>query len=244
MNKIRNDLPDNYKKFFIKLQEYLDTDLYFYGSVNRNDYIHEKSDIDIAIFTDNEKSMMVKIQHFLNNNKNKYNKKLREKLEEKKNNNKKYNNEKNNENKNNENKNNENKNNENKNNDKNNDKNNENNENNDENDENNIRFDKIIWKLYGQIIYGYKIKCNKYIDINCEIAVYNNNFKEILLKDFYPIIPNYIYVLLFILKTFYYNIPIIPTQIYTKCKRYIFNEIIAQKHDTIFYLLKNKVFRF
>ena len=65
MNKIRNDFPPDVKKFFNDLKNYLDTDLYFYGSVNRRDYVHNKSDIDIGIFTDNEYSMMTKIQHFL-----------------------------------------------------------------------------------------------------------------------------------------------------------------------------------
>ena len=54
MNNIRNDFPPDLKKFFYDLKNYLDTDLYFYGSVNRPDYVHDKSDIDIGIFTDNE----------------------------------------------------------------------------------------------------------------------------------------------------------------------------------------------
>ena len=65
MNKIRDDFPENIKDFFVNLQNYLDTDLYFYGSVNRSDYVHGKSDIDVAIFTDNEYSTITKLQHFL-----------------------------------------------------------------------------------------------------------------------------------------------------------------------------------
>lgn len=65
MNKIRNDFPPDLKKFFYDLQNYLDEDLYFYGSVNRSDYVHGKSDIDVAIFTDNEYSLMTKLQHYL-----------------------------------------------------------------------------------------------------------------------------------------------------------------------------------
>ena len=74
MNTIRDDFPNNVKKFFTKLQNYLDTELYFYGSVNRPDYVHGKSDIDVAIFTDNEKSIMVKIQHFLHLKSNSFDK--------------------------------------------------------------------------------------------------------------------------------------------------------------------------
>jgi len=51
MNKIRNDFPPNVKKFFVNLQNYLDTDLYFYGSVNSPDYVQGKSDIDVAWFS-------------------------------------------------------------------------------------------------------------------------------------------------------------------------------------------------
>ena len=115
MNKIRNDFPPDVKKFLNDLQNYLDTDLYFYGSVNRTDYVHDKSDIDIAIFTDNEYSTMTKLQHFLHVNRN--------------------------------------------------------------------AFDKIVWKLEGKMIYGYKIKCDKYINIKCEIAIYNSDFKDLLLTD-------------------------------------------------------------
>jgi hypothetical protein len=173
MNTIRDDFPDNVKQFFNKLQNYLDTDLYFYGSVNRPDYIPNKSDIDVAIFTDNEKSVMVKIQHFLHLKNN--------------------------------------------------------------------SFDKVVWKLRGKMIYGYKIKCEKYVNINCEIAVYNNDFKEILLDDMKSAnkLPQYIAFLLFILKTLHYTFPIISSKTYAEYKRYLFNDIMLQKKDTVFYLLKS-----
>ena len=62
---MRNKLPDNINKFFDDLTKYIDTKLYFFGSVQRNDYIHGSSDIDIDIFTDNIDSIINKIQHFL-----------------------------------------------------------------------------------------------------------------------------------------------------------------------------------
>ena len=65
MNAIRDDFPKDIKIFFKQLQNYLDTDIYFYGSVNRTDYVPGKSDIDVAIFTDNEYSVITKLQHFL-----------------------------------------------------------------------------------------------------------------------------------------------------------------------------------
>jgi len=172
MNTIRDDLPKDVKDFFKRLENYLDTDLYFYGSVNRPDYVHNKSDIDIAIFTDNEYSTITKLQHFLHVKRN--------------------------------------------------------------------AFDKVVWKLEGKMIYGYKIKCEKYIDIKCEIAIYNNTYKDILLPEIkqYNSVPPLVACLLFILKTLHYTFPIISQQTYATYKRYIFNEIMLQKRDTVFLLLK------
>lgn len=115
MNKIRDDFPDEVKKFFNRMKDYLDTDLYFYGSVVRADY-QNGSDIDIAVFTDNESSTITKLQCLLHAKRS--------------------------------------------------------------------EFDKVVWKLYDTIVYGFKIKCtsvpNVNVPINFEIAVYNNNFKDIL----------------------------------------------------------------
>ena len=172
MNKIRDDFPEDVKKFFKRLETYLDTELYFYGSVNRSDYVHGKSDIDTAIFTDNEYSVMNKLQHFLHVKRN--------------------------------------------------------------------AFDKIIWKINGKMVYGYKIKCEKYINVNCEIAIYNNDFKEILLDEIkqYNYIPFYISILLFILKLTHYTFPLISSKTYSKYKRIIFNDIMLNKKNTVFFLLK------
>jgi len=174
MNRIRNDFPPDIKKFFVNLQNYLDTDLYFYGSVNRPDYVHGKSDIDVAIFTDNEYSIMSKLQHFLHVSRN--------------------------------------------------------------------AFDKIVWKLEGTIIYGYKIKCDKYTNSKCEIAIYNNYFKEDVLNDItkYNKIPFHIAILLFILKMLYYTFPILSLTTYSTYKRYIFNTIMLNKQNTIFFLIKQR----
>jgi hypothetical protein len=176
MNKIRSDFPTNIKNFFINLQNYVDEDLYFYGSVNRPDYVHGKSDIDIAIFTDNEYSLMTKLQHFLHVKQN--------------------------------------------------------------------AFDKVVWKLQGKMIYGYKIKCAEHTDISsvdkCEIVVYNNDFKDTLLADMktYNTLPIHIGILLFILKTLYYTFPIISSKTYSEYKRLVFNKIMVNKTDTVFFLLK------
>ena len=50
MNTIhKNKLTDEEQKFVDGLSEYLDTDLYYYGSIQRNDYNAGESDIDILI---------------------------------------------------------------------------------------------------------------------------------------------------------------------------------------------------
>jgi predicted nucleotidyltransferase len=170
MNKIRDDMPENVKQFFTKLSHYLDTPLYFYGSVTRSDYVHGQSDIDVGIFTDNEYSTMSKLQHFLKVKKN--------------------------------------------------------------------DFEKLVWKLNGNMLYGFKIKCDNH-NMNCEIAIYNERYKDILLPEFRKntIVPWYALFLLYILKTFYYSIPLIPKKTYSKLKRLIFNELIEKK-ESAFLVLK------
>ena len=169
MNDIRQDLPENIKKFFKRMRYYLDTDLYFYGSVMRSDYVPEQSDIDVAIFTDNEYSVMSKLQHFLHVKRS--------------------------------------------------------------------DFDKVLWKLNGKMIYGYKIKVES---INSEIAIYNNEFKDIIIHDFnIPLINKTILttVLLYLLKLFYYTIPLLPLKKYDELKRYILNEMMVKK-ESVFFKLK------
>jgi len=172
MNNIRSDLPKKDKDFFYKLSDYLDTDLYFYGSVTRSDYIHKKSDIDVAIFTDNEYSMISKLQHFLHVKRD--------------------------------------------------------------------AFEKVVWKLHEKVLYGYKIKCGKYIDINCEIAIYNNEYKEPIINDMNKcnIMPFYIQLPLFFLKLIHYTIPILPYKIYNYYKRVLFNDILLNKKNQVFLVLK------
>lgn len=62
---IKNRLNDYKYKFLLNLQEYLETPLLFFGSINRIDYFEGSSDIDIAVITDNPISMMAKIKNYL-----------------------------------------------------------------------------------------------------------------------------------------------------------------------------------
>ena len=66
METTKNKMPEYNNIFFEKLKNYLDTKLYFFGSVQRPDYFQKGSDIDVAIFTDNIKSTVTKLQSFLN----------------------------------------------------------------------------------------------------------------------------------------------------------------------------------
>jgi len=66
METTKNKLSSNEKIFFYRLSNYLDTKLYYFGSVQRGDYFPSSSDIDIDIFTDNENNTIIKLMNFLN----------------------------------------------------------------------------------------------------------------------------------------------------------------------------------
>jgi hypothetical protein len=65
METTKNKLTDNTQAFFQELSSYLEIPIYFYGSIQRNDYFPGHSDIDVDIFTSNESSTITKMQHFL-----------------------------------------------------------------------------------------------------------------------------------------------------------------------------------
>ena len=66
MEDIKDRLGEYKYNYFNNLQNYVETELYFYGSIKRFDYISNSSDIDIIVITDNVKSMLSKIQTYLN----------------------------------------------------------------------------------------------------------------------------------------------------------------------------------
>lgn len=65
MEDIKERLGQYKYNYFLDLQKYLDTNLYFYGSIKRADYFSNASDIDITIITDNINSILPKIQNYL-----------------------------------------------------------------------------------------------------------------------------------------------------------------------------------
>jgi predicted nucleotidyltransferase len=67
---IKSNLRE-YDYYFLKnIQQYINTELYFYGSVARFDYFPGKSDIDIIILTENVDSIVKQLQSHLNVNRN------------------------------------------------------------------------------------------------------------------------------------------------------------------------------
>jgi predicted nucleotidyltransferase len=71
MDKIERKLTTNEIIFFNNLSAYINTPIYFYGSIRRGDYLQGYSDIDTAIFTDNESSTITTLVVFLSLHKSK-----------------------------------------------------------------------------------------------------------------------------------------------------------------------------
>ena len=64
MEYTKNKLPIKTQEYLNKMKEFLDTKLYFYGSVQRLDFFPNNSDIDICIFTDNTQTMIQKLSYY------------------------------------------------------------------------------------------------------------------------------------------------------------------------------------
>ena len=74
MDKSKTKLTENQIKFFDSITIAIDKPVYFYGSINRPDYIMGKSDIDVDIFTDNENSTIHALSNFLDMHKHEFKK--------------------------------------------------------------------------------------------------------------------------------------------------------------------------
>lgn len=163
MEHTKNEMPPYAKHFFSSLKNYLDTKLYFYGSIQRDDYIKKYSDIDVDIFTDNEVSTIIKLQNFLGV--------------------KRY------------------------------------------------EFKKFVYRLHktNQVVNGYKVKYEEpENNFSTEISIYNEKCKDGVLTEHNSKknLPFYVTILLIFFKTLYYNIGIIPKDIYTSIKRFLMNYMV------------------
>lgn len=74
METTKNEMDTYSKHFFLKLGNYLDNQIYYFGSIQRDDYFPGKSDIDVDLFTTNESSTIMKLQNFLGIEKYKFKK--------------------------------------------------------------------------------------------------------------------------------------------------------------------------
>ena len=69
MEQLKDKLGSYKYNFFKNLQNYLDTELLFYGSINRFDYFQNMSDVDMAIISDNPSNLLARIKNFLDKDK-------------------------------------------------------------------------------------------------------------------------------------------------------------------------------
>ncbi len=68
IEEIKENLRECDYYFLKNIQQYINKELYFYGSVTRFDYFPGKSDIDIIVFSDNVDSVVKQLQNHLNVN--------------------------------------------------------------------------------------------------------------------------------------------------------------------------------
>jgi len=100
-------------------------------------------------------------------------------------------------------------------------------------------FKKVAWIINRVPIYGYKIKYdNEKENISAEFCIYNEKFKDVILKEHNKIhfLPIHITILLHILKFLYYQFPILDKKTFTIYKRFIFNKLLF-KNDAMFLVL-------
>ena len=74
MEDIKKKMPMHKRIFFTKLENYLDTPLYYFGSIRRYDYSPETSDIDAILFTNNPDSSIAQLQNWFHVSKNDFKK--------------------------------------------------------------------------------------------------------------------------------------------------------------------------
>lgn len=168
MEYTKNKLPIKTQEFLNKMKEYLDTKIYFYGSVQRLDFFENKSDIDICIFTDNTQTMLHKLSSFLHIDKKKIKK---------------------------------------------------------------IFLNIKTVKNKYEIVYCYKVMyTNPKLNIILEIIICNEKYKNTIITNQLKGInmPNYIVILLFILKFMHYYLNIFSFKFYHTCKINIIDIGIGQ----------------
>lgn len=74
METTKNGLSPYEKTFFDKMSNYISEPIYFFGSIQRSDYFTGSSDIDIDIFSIDEKGIIIKLQQLLDMDKSEFKK--------------------------------------------------------------------------------------------------------------------------------------------------------------------------
>jgi hypothetical protein len=74
MDDVKHKMPMNKQIFFTNLENYLETPLYYFGSVKRYDYSPDNSDIDAILFTNNEASSISHLQNWFHASKSEFKK--------------------------------------------------------------------------------------------------------------------------------------------------------------------------
>lgn len=88
-------------------------------------------------------------------------------------------------------------------------------------------FRKAVYKIDSRIVYGRKCKYQDVTKgIEIEISLYNNKYKNDVLRDHNSCrnLPIYISVILIIIKFLYYNLNILPNSVYRKAKQLLMNK--------------------
>jgi len=65
MEQIKHKISEKNYYFLKKIQDYIDCEFIFFGSITRFDFLKNYSDIDIAIISDNIENTIVKIRQIL-----------------------------------------------------------------------------------------------------------------------------------------------------------------------------------
>lgn len=87
-------------------------------------------------------------------------------------------------------------------------------------------FKKSVYKINDTMVYGSKVEySDNSKNINVEISVYNEKYKNLVLYDHNNCryLPFYITVVLYIIKFLYYNLGVMSNKMYKRCKRFLMN---------------------
>jgi hypothetical protein len=90
------------------------------------------------------------------------------------------------------------------------------------------KFKKTMYIIDDKTVYGYKVKYqDKEKKIKTEFAIYSEEDKATVIAQHQKkmVLPIYISILLYILKTFYYRIPILTKSFYINSKNWLLDKV-------------------